>query len=110
MSQTSTPEITVNELAERVKNSEPIVLLDIREPHELEISKLSGAESMPMPTVPQRYSELNKDDEIVVICRSGSRSDRVTQFLLDQGFTNVRNLKGGMNAWAAEIDTSMPQY
>lgn len=106
----TTPAITPEELAAKLQNGQSIVLLDVREPHELEISKLEGVIIMPMATVTTRYEELDPHAETVVICRSGRRSERVTEYLIEKGFTNVRNLTGGMNAWAATIDPRLPQY
>lgn len=106
----TTPTITAEELAAKLKSGQSLVLLDVREPHELEISKLDGIISMPMATVTTRYEELDPNAETVVICRSGNRSERVTDFLVEQGFTNVHNLAGGMNGWAATVDPRMTQY
>lgn len=103
-------EVTVSELKSELDSGKEIYLLDVREEDELEISKLEGAVNIPMGVVPLRFSEVPSEAEIVVICRSGNRSEKVSGFLVRKGYENVRNLVGGMNAWATEIDTSMSTY
>lgn len=103
-------EITVQALAEDLKESVPYVLLDVRDPNELEISRLDGITHIPMDEVMARLDELDGNLPTVVICRTGNRSARVAQALSDAGFADVRNLLGGMNAWATEIDPSMETY
>ena len=80
------------------------------EPHEYEICKLPGSKLIPLGQLPQRVSELDSADEIVVHCKMGGRSARAVQFLLQSGFKKVKNLAGGIDAWAEEIDTSVPRY
>lgn len=87
-----------------------VLLLDVREPHELEISQLPQALHIPMGEVPARVDELSRDRPLVVMCRSGGRSAQVGQFLEHQGFDDVYNLAGGINAWAEEVDRSLATY
>jgi molybdopterin/thiamine biosynthesis adenylyltransferase/rhodanese-related sulfurtransferase/molybdopterin converting factor small subunit len=87
-----------------------VVLLDVREPLEWEISRLEGAILMPVGQVPGRVNELSTADEIVVYCKSGVRSARVTNFLRELGFRKVKNLAGGIDEWADRIDLDMPRY
>ena len=85
-------------------------LIDVREPHEFEICNLNG-ELIPMNEVPEHLDKIPKDVPVIVHCRSGARSGRIIQFLeQEHGYTNLFNLKGGILAWANEIDTSMAKY
>jgi rhodanese-related sulfurtransferase len=86
------------------------VLLDVREPWELDICRLANAKSMPMRSVPARYPELKRDSEAVIVCHHGARSYQVAMFLEHQGFTSIYNLNGGLAAWARDVDPAMPNY
>jgi adenylyltransferase/sulfurtransferase len=104
-------EITVNELKKKLDNGDDIVLLDVREPVELEINCLPGRVIfMPVAEVPHRANELSTADDIIVYCHSGERSRRITKFLMELGFAKVRNLRGGIHEWASVVDLSMPCY
>jgi adenylyltransferase/sulfurtransferase len=103
-------DISAGELAERITNRERVQLIDVREPHELEISRLEGADLYPLGQLASRLSELDSAKEIVLFCKMGTRSVRALELLLGAGFRKVKNLKGGINAWAREIDPSMPIY
>lgn len=103
-------EMTVQELKQRIDQNNSPVLLDVREDYELQINRLDNIIHIPMNTVPQRIGELNPNDEIVVYCKAGIRSEKVCDFLKQQGFSNVNNLVGGIVAWAKEIDQAMPTY
>lgn len=102
-------DVTASELAERIKGDQ-LKLLDVREPHELEISALSNAVNIPLGQLASRLSELNSADDMVVFCKGGTRSARALELLASAGFKKVKNLKGGINAWAREVDTSLPIY
>jgi sulfur-carrier protein adenylyltransferase/sulfurtransferase len=102
-------DITAAELAERVKTNH-LKLVDVREPHELEISKLPNATNIPLGQLAARLSELDSADEMVVFCKGGTRSARALELLVSAGFKKVKNLKGGINAWAKEVDTNLPVY
>ena len=86
------------------------LLLDVREPWEYNIVHLEGAELVPMRQIPASLEELDPDRETIVICHHGIRSRQVAMYLEHQGFNNVVNLKGGMDAWARDTDTSLPTY
>ena len=86
------------------------VLLDVREPWELDVCRLANTRSMPMRAVPARYPELARDAEVVIVCHHGARSYQVAMFLEHQGFSRVFNLQGGLAAWARDVDPSMPTY
>ena len=102
-------DITVTELAERVKTNH-LKLIDVREPHELEISRLPNATNIPLGQLAARLSELDSADDMVLFCKSGARSTRALELLTSAGFKKVKNLKGGINAWAKEVDKSLPIY
>ena len=102
-------DITVTELAERVKSNH-LKLIDVREPHELEISRIPNAVNIPLGQLAARLSELDSAEEMVLFCKSGSRSARGLELLASAGFKKVKNLKGGINAWAREVDKSLPVY
>ena len=102
-------QITATELKEKIGSGE-VVLLDVREPLEWEIAHLDGAVLMPVAQVPGRVHELSTADDIVVYCKTGVRSGRITNFLREMGFRKVKNLEGGIDAWADEVDPAMPRY
>ncbi len=93
-------DINVQELKERLDKGEDVVLIDVRQPNEHQEFNVGG-KLIPLGTVPLRMNEISedKDVEVVVYCRSGGRSGQAKQFLMQNGFTNVRNLQGGMLAW-----------
>jgi sulfur-carrier protein adenylyltransferase/sulfurtransferase len=103
-------DITAVELSERLKNGGTVRLIDVREPHELEISRIDGAVLIPLGQLAGRLSELDSAQEIVLFCKSGTRSTRALELLASAGFRKVKNLKGGINAWAREVDPSLPIY
>jgi rhodanese-related sulfurtransferase len=86
------------------------LLLDVREPWEVEHCALGGITAVPMAEIPARAHELAQEQEIVCICHHGMRSQRVAMFLAQQGFEKIYNLVGGVDAWAQRIDTTMPRY
>ncbi len=105
-------QISPVQLAERLHDTQQPapLLLDVREPWELEICRIDGSVAMPMGSVPARVDELDRGREIVVICHHGGRSAQVCMFLERQGFSNVINLAGGVAGWAAQVDPRMAQY
>lgn len=103
-------EISVKELKSKLDAKENIQVIDIREPYEAEICSI-GAELIPMGEVVDQVDKIKKDIPVIVHCRSGKRSAAVIMALEQQfGFTNLYNLKGGILAWADEIDNSMSKY
>jgi sulfur-carrier protein adenylyltransferase/sulfurtransferase len=102
-------DISATQLSERMKNNH-LKLLDVREPHELQISALPEATNIPLGTLAARLSELDSADEMVIFCKAGTRSTRALELLVSAGFKKVKNLKGGINAWAQEVDKSLPIY
>ena len=103
-------DIEAGQLAEKLRQGVDVHLLDVREPHELEISRLEGADLIPLGQLAARLSELDSADEMVVFCKAGTRSTRALELLASAGFRKVKNLKGGINAWAREVDPSLPIY
>jgi molybdopterin/thiamine biosynthesis adenylyltransferase/rhodanese-related sulfurtransferase len=86
------------------------LVLDVREPYEWAICHLAGSEMIPMRQIPGRVPDLPRDRHLLVLCHSGVRSMRVTEFLRAQGFAAVTNIAGGISAWATEVDPSLPRY
>ncbi|MDO8457123.1 MAG: rhodanese-like domain-containing protein [Burkholderiaceae bacterium] len=90
------------------------VLLDVREPWELERASVKPGQctfkALPMALIPLRLSELDPQTPIAVLCHHGARSMQVAHFLTRNGFSNVANITGGIAAWASEFDTTVPQY
>ena len=103
-------EVTVSELKKMRDSKEDFQLIDVREPHEAEIAQIGG-ELIPMGEVMSNLDKISKDKKVVIHCRSGARSGAVVQALeREQNFTNLYNLKGGIIAWANEIDTTVTKY
>ena len=89
-------------------------LIDVREPHEAEIVSLPGFDLLPLssfaqwsPTIQERYSS---EKETIVLCHHGIRSDRMAHWLVDQGFTEVKNIVGGIDAYSRLVDPNLPRY
>ncbi len=104
------PEITVQQLQQRFAQSEPFVLVDVREPQEHAICRLPDAVLIPLGQLAERMAELDRDAEIVVHCKAGVRSAKAIELLLEGGYKNVCHVAGGINAWSREIDPSVPLY
>lgn len=103
-------EITVQELNELKESGKDFQLIDVREPHETDIATIGG-ELIPMGSIEKNVSKISKDKQVVIYCRSGARSGKVVQWLeQNHNFTNLYNLKGGILAWANEIDPDMETY
>lgn len=104
------PEILPRELLTRINSGEPLQILDVREPGESQISDIDGALHIRLVDLQGRIAELDPEKELVVYCRSGVRSMKAINILKKAGYKKVHNLKGGINAWANEIDPSLPLY
>ena len=102
-------EITVQELQELKKNEAPFFLLDVRNPNEFALCNLGG-HLIPINELPGRLSEIDSETQVIIHCHAGGRSKRAAEFLIAHGFRHVFNLRGGITAWANEIDPSMPKY
>jgi molybdopterin/thiamine biosynthesis adenylyltransferase/rhodanese-related sulfurtransferase len=105
------PQISVQTLKKKLDAKENIFVLDVREPHEVPIASI-GAPLIPVGSLAERVGEIasHKNDEVIIHCRSGARSQKAALILKEAGFTNVSNLAGGILAWADNIDPTMPKY
>ncbi|MBI4512745.1 MAG: ThiF family adenylyltransferase [Gemmatimonadetes bacterium] len=104
------PEIDVHEFRRWVDEGRPIRVIDVREPYEWDIAHLDFARLIPLGQLPEHLRELDSAQEYVVHCRTGGRSAKAAALLRDAGFRKVWNLRGGIKAWAEEIDPSLPTY
>jgi rhodanese-related sulfurtransferase len=107
------PELSPTEFSQRWPDHARgvgVVLLDVREPAELEMASVASALHIPMRVIPARLTELDRDTPLVVMCHSGGRSRRVAEYLLANGFSRVFNLSGGIDAWSAQLDSHVPRY
>ncbi|KAA3598031.1 MAG: rhodanese-like domain-containing protein [Calditrichaeota bacterium] len=103
-------EITCQELKSKIDNGDDFCLVDVREPHEFEISKIENSIKIPLGDLPSKLEEIPKDKEVIIHCRSGVRSANAVMFMSQAGYTNIKNLVGGINYWAQTIDTNLPVY
>lgn len=103
-----TPQVLQQWLAD--KGRKPPFLLDVREPWEYQTCRIDGSVLAPMNTIPARVQELDRETDTVVICHHGARSYQVGVFLERNGFSNLYNLQGGVNAWADQVEPTMPRY
>jgi adenylyltransferase/sulfurtransferase len=105
------PMIGVQEVKTKLDSNEDFILLDVREPHEWEISDIKGAtHHIPKNQILEHLGELDTAHEIVVYCKTGARSASVTQTLREHGYARVKNMVGGINAWAQKVDNELPTY
>jgi rhodanese-related sulfurtransferase len=104
-------EISVADVKSMRDAEQEIILLDVREPWEIDVAHISGSKHIPMGEIPARFNqELDPDDHIVVVCHHGVRSMNATAWLRQQGFEKVQSLRGGIDRWSREIDSSVPLY
>jgi rhodanese-related sulfurtransferase len=103
-------EIPAAEAAELLKEKKAR-FIDVREPWEFATAKIEGSELMPMGDVPSRaHQELDPEERVIVLCHHGVRSLNTTVWLRNQGFEQAQSLRGGIDAWSAEIDPLVPRY
>ena len=107
---TADGDIIAEELKARLDRGEKVFILDVRNPPEYQICRIAGSKLLPLPELPQRLGELDRDREMVVHCKSGMRSQKAIAFLRQQGFTKLRNLQGGILAWIDKIEPTLPRY
>ena len=107
---TSELEVSVQTLNQLINQKKEVVVLDVREPFEYEICHIEGARMIPLGQLPERANELDTAEQIIVHCHTGVRSAQAVRFLQGLGFKKVKNLKGGIKAWAEEIDPTMQTY
>jgi rhodanese-related sulfurtransferase len=103
-------EIAPTELKQILDRGERILLIDVREPWEYDISNIAGSKLIPMGSVPANLQALDSEDPVVCYCHHGMRSLDVTVWLRAQGVENVRSLAGGIDRWSLEVDTKVPRY
>ena len=103
-------DLTAERVAERLRDEDPPLLLDVREPWECAVAPLADAINIPMGEIPSRLRELPSDRDVVVVCHHGVRSFQVALWLSAQGFDRVANLSGGIDAWSKDVDSSIPTY
>jgi rhodanese-related sulfurtransferase len=103
-------DLTPVELKQRLAEREPLVLLDVRQDWETRLCRLDNSLHIPIEEIELRSEELDPAAETIVYCHQGVRSAAVAEYLRGLGFANVRNLAGGLDAWASEVDPSMRRY
>jgi len=107
--QNGIPQMSVKELKQRLDKGDNLYVLDVREPWEYQVANIGG-HLIPLNDLPRRVGELNPDQEIIVQCKSGGRSQRAAEFLARNGFEKIHNLAGGILAWSSEVDPTIPRY
>jgi len=103
-------ELTARELKRELDDRKSIVILDVRQPFEYQISHIEGSKLIPLGQLTQRVNELDTADQIVAVCHTGVQSAQAVRFLNSLGFKKVKNLRGGIDAWTREVDPSLPLY
>ncbi len=104
------PEITPQELADRLKSETPPLLIDVRQPNEFRFCRIEGAQLKPLGDIEDWAEELDKEADIVLQCHTGARSGQATAYLKSLGFKRVANLRGGIEAWSRQVDPNVPRY
>jgi adenylyltransferase/sulfurtransferase len=103
-------EIEVTEVKRKLDRGDDFLLIDVREPHEHKIASIPGAKLIPLGEFSKHVAEFDPQADIVIHCKSGMRSAKACGILRNAGFENVRNMKGGILAWSAQVDPSVPRY
>ena|ERR1700730_9348112 len=99
----SIPEITSEQLEQKIKN-EHVHIIDVREEDEYAAGHIPGSKLIPLSVFAERHEEIDRNQEAIIICRSGNRSGKACEFLRAQGYTNMRSLTGGMLGWQGEVE------
>jgi rhodanese-related sulfurtransferase len=102
--------LTAKELSNKIANNDDILILDVREPNEFQYASIKSSVLIPLNQIPERIAELDAEQEIVVVCHHGIRSQKAAHYLIHSGFQHVYNLQGGIDAWSCECDNSVPRY
>ena len=102
--------LSATELKNQIEQEEKLFLLDVREPNEYEYGHIANSILIPLNQIPNRLSELDPEQEIVVICHHGMRSQQAANYLAQSGFKNISNLTGGIDAWSCNCDSSVRRY
>ena len=104
------PELTAAEVLALRQSGVPFQFIDVREPHEYQIASIAGARLIPLGELPKRLAEIDPTQPVVVHCKGGTRSAKACSLLLERGYKDVRNLKGGILAWSDTVDPAVPKY
>ena len=104
------PSVSATEVHAEASNENPPIIIDVREDKELATVSIPGAMHIPLAMLPRKVGRLDLDGQYVLMCHHGTRSAQATELMLRQGFTNVRNMTGGIDAWATDVDTSLARY
>ncbi|HEY4321338.1 MAG TPA: molybdopterin-synthase adenylyltransferase MoeB [Gemmatimonadales bacterium] len=104
------PQLTPQELAERLARGDDVDLIDVREPYEWEIAHLDGARLLPFGDLPGALDTIDSGRDVVLLCKSGGRSAAAANHLHDVGFRRIWNLRGGLDAWSVDVDPTLPRY
>ena len=103
-------QLSATELRNRLQQEEKPFLLDVREPNEFEYAHIPNSVLIPLNQIPKRLAELDSQQEIVVICHHGMRSQQAANYLVQSGYKNIANLSGGIDAWSCTCDSSVRRY
>lgn len=103
-------EATPREISARLTTGDDLLLIDVREPSEVQVAAIDGAESYPMSRAGEWIDSLPRDRELVIVCHHGARSAQVAYALAQRGYSNVTNLTGGIDRWSDEVDPAVPKY
>lgn len=105
-------DLSPTEVKKKLDDASPIILVDVREPQEIEICSIDGAKHIPMGEIHERYKEIsdNPEAEIIVFCHHGGRSMQVMHQLWGLGYQNCKNMAGGIHAWSLDVDPGVPRY
>jgi adenylyltransferase/sulfurtransferase len=107
----SPDEVTVRDMKKALENPKlGIKVVDVREPDEYKIARVEGVPLLPLSELPKRFTELDPNQQYYLHCKSGGRSMKALKFLWEQGFKNLKSVKGGITAWSDEIDSKVPKY
>ena len=103
-------QLSATELKNKIQQEETLFLLDVREPHEFQYAHIANSVLIPLNQIPNRLGELDPQQEIVVICHHGMRSQQAANYLFQSGYKNIANLTGGIDAWSCNCDSSVRRY
>ena len=103
-------QLSATELKNKIQQQENLFLLDVREPHEYKYAHIADSVLIPLNQIPARLSELNPQQEIVVICHHGMRSQQAANYLVQSGYKNIANFTGGIDSWSCTCDSSVRRY
>ena len=97
-------------MQEMISRGHEVALVDVREPFEFEIARIPNSQLIPLGSIPERLTEIPRTETTIVMCKTGVRSARAIEFLRGEGFENLLNLEGGLDAWREEVDPTIRKY